>query len=172
MIALLRALAGIALLRKDPSVLPASIVLVVLTAITYAAASAVSSWLVIGDEHWLGRAVIDLVSTVALCWLLLAATRRGHRYLQTLSAVLGTAVLLSPLAIALQWLIGFEGTAYLIKVLAWAALLAVVIWSLLIVGHILRTALEVGYLTSLALALTWLVANEALIHRVYPAVTG
>ena len=172
MIALLRALAGIALLRQDPSALPASIVLVVLTAIGYAAASAASSWLVIDDGHWFGRAALDLASTVVLCWLLLAATRRGHRYRQTLAAVLGTAVLLSPLAMAFQWLLEFEGTAYLIKVLAWAALLAVVIWSILIVGHILRTALEVGYLTSLALALTWLVANQALIHRVYPAVTG
>ena len=172
MTVLLRALAGIALLRQDPSVLPASIVLVVLTGVAYVAASAASSWLVIHDGHWFGRAILDLVSTVALCWLLLAATRRGHRYRQTLAAVLGTAVLLSPLAIALQWLLDFEGTAYLIKVLAWAALLAVVIWSLLIVGHILRSALEVGYLTSIALALTWLVANQALIHRVYPAVAG
>lgn len=172
MTGLLRAFAGIALLRLDPSVLPASIVLLVLTAAAYAAASAAASRIVIADSHWLGRALLDVGSTLAIFWLMLALRRRGHRWRQTMSAIFGSIVLLAPLAIALQWVFGIEGAPELVKVLATSALMAVVIWTILIVGHVLRSAIEVGQVAGIALALAWFVANSLLVERVYPAPAG
>ena len=169
MTALLRAFAGIALLRLDPGVLPASIVLLALTAFVYAAASAVASGVAIGDGHAAGRALVDTASTLAFFWLVLAARGRGHRFRQTMSAIFGAMVLLAPLAIALQWIFGLAGAPELVKVFATSALLAVVVWSILIIGHALQGAIEVGQVTGIALALIWWIANYVIVDRVYPA---
>lgn len=169
---LLRAMARIALLRQDPSVLPGSIVLVVLTGAIYAVLSAISASIVFEDGHWFGRMLLDLALTLSVSWFLLAVTKRGHRFRQTIASLFGTAILLAPLMIALEWLLQYAGTVYLIKLLAWAALFVVVIWSLLIVAHILKSALEIGYVTSTALALTWFFLGRVVMYRLFPAVTN
>lgn len=169
MTALLRAFAGIAMLRLDPSVLPASIVLLVLTAAAYVAASAVASRVVIDDGHWLGRALVDAGITLAYFRLVLAVRGRSDRFRQTMSAILGASLLLAPLVIALQWVFGIDGASEFVKVLATAALMAVVIWTILIVGHVLQSAIEVGRVAAIALALAWFFANVLIVERVYPA---
>lgn len=168
MTAFLRAFAGIAVLRLDPSALPASLVLLLLAAAAYWASSAFAASLLFTDGHWLGRANVDLASTLVPVWLLLSARGRGHRWRQTMSAILGTAVLLSPLGIALQWLLYGAGTPALIKVFTSVGVLAVVAWSMLIVAHVLRSAIDVGYLSSIALSLAYLFLNWLFLSWAYP----
>lgn len=158
----------IARLRRDPSALPASIVLLVIMAVAYAGSSAVQSWLLHEDDRLLARAAADLGLTLAIFWLVLAATRRLYRYRQTMNAVLGTSVLLTPL---LMLLIAMQQPAeiyYPIKLLAWAASIAVIVWYTLIVGHILRSALEIGFVTSIAIAITSMIASNAVLIKLFP----
>ena len=165
---LLSSLVQIALLRKDPSVLPASVVLLVLTGIAFMAASALQAWMLHGNDRILGRTVLDLVLTVALFWLLLTLTRHGNRFRQTMSAVFGTTVLMTPFAIGLLAIQAPQSTVYAIKFLAWTGSVIVIVWYILVISHILRSAIQIGFVTSIAVALTWLIAGDALLKWLFP----
>lgn len=168
MIQLLMSLVEIARLRRDPSALPASIALLVIMAAAYAGSSAVQSWLLHEDDRLLARTAADLGLTLAMFWLVLAVTRRLYRYRQTMNALLGTSVLLTPL---LMLLIAMQQPAeiyYPIKLLAWAGSIAVIIWYTLIVGHILRSALEIGFVTSIAIAITSVIVSNSVLIKLFP----
>ena len=66
---LLRSLFQIALLRRDPGVLPASIVLAALLAIAYAVMSALQSWILYGSDRIVMRTAVDLGLSLALVWV-------------------------------------------------------------------------------------------------------
>ena len=164
-------LVEIARLRRDPSVLPASIVLLVVMATAYAGSSALQSWMLYSDDRLLARTAVDLGLTLVTFWLVLAVTRRLYRYRQTMSAVLGTSLLLTPL---LMLLIALQQPAemfYPVKLMAWAASIGVIVWYTLIVGHILRSALEIGFVTSIAIAITTVLAANAVLTKLFPVTT-
>jgi hypothetical protein len=164
-------LAEIARLRRDPSDLPASIVLLVIMAAAYAGSSALQAWLLYEDDRLLARTAVDLGLTFAMFWFVLAVTRRLHRYRQTMNAVLGTSVLLTPL---LMLLIALQQPAeiyYPIKLVAWAGSIAVIVWYTLIIGHILRSALEIGFVTGIAIAITSVIAGNAVLNWLFPGGT-
>jgi len=166
---LLRSLVQIALLRKDPGVLPASIVLAVLLAMAYAVTSALQSWILYGADRIVSRTAIDLGLSLALVWVVLTVTRRGHRYPQTISAVLGTSVLVAPIVVLLLLLMqGPAATYYPAWLVARTGAVVVTIWFILVIGHILRGALETGLVTGVAIALTWLIASRALAEKLFP----
>ncbi len=165
---LLSSLVQIALLRKDPSVLPASVVLLVLTGAAFAAGSALQSWLLYGTDRLFGRTAFDLGFAVALFWLILAATRHGNRFRQTMSAIYGTTVLMMPFSVGLLMLQAPAQTYYGLKLFAWAGSVIVIVWYVLVVAHILRSAIQAGFVTSIAIALTWLIAGDALLKRLFP----
>ena len=125
---LLSSLFEIALLRKDPSVLPASIVLLVLTGAAFAATSALQSWILHGDDRLIGRTAYDLGLAVAVYWLLLVATRHGNRFRQTMSAIFGTTVLMTPFSIGLLLLQAPTSASYALKLFAWAGSVIVIVW--------------------------------------------
>ena len=166
--ALLKAFWDIALWRRDPSHLPDSITVVAISAAAYAALSGVQAFLLYGMDRLLSRTAVDLVLTVLLFWALLAVTGRRHRFNQTMSAVLGTGALLSPVVIGLLVLRGPAETSQLVALAVWAGSVGVILWYAFIVGHIVRAALDTGLLTGVAVAVAYLVASAALLSRVFP----
>jgi len=166
--ALLKAFWDIALLRRDPGHLPDSPGLVVACAAAYAALSAAQSWMLTGADRLFARTALDLALLVALVWLLLAATRRSSRLNQTLSAVLGTGALLSPFVIVLLALRGAAEAQHALALLVWAGSVLVILWYTFILGHIIRSALDTGWFTGVAIAITYVVASAALLTRVFP----
>jgi len=164
-------LVEIARLRRDPSALPASIALLIIMAAAYAGSSALQSWLLHDDDRLLARTAADLGLTLTIFWLVLAVTRRLYRYRQTMNAVLGTSVLLTPLLMLLLALQQPAETYYPIKLIAWAGSIGVIVWYTLIVGHILRSALEIGFVTSIAIAITSVIASNAVLIRLFPGGT-
>ena len=168
MIGLLRSLTDIALLRKDPSGLPSSRASVAIFVLVYVAADfAVGR--VGGIPQVLQRTALDLALTLPFFWLLLTLTRRAHRLPQTINAALGVYVLLSPIVAALLLLripaTSNQGLALFVT----ASYTLFMIWYLLIVGHILRSALDTGLVTGFAIAVTWTVATIAVSQRVFGA---
>ena len=168
---LLISLFEIALLRKDPSVLPASVVLLVLTGAAFTATSALQSWILHGNDRLIGRTAYDLGLAVAVYWLLLVATRHGNRFRQTMSAIFGTTVLMTPFSIGLLLLQAPASPSYALKLFAWAGSVIVIVWYILIIAHILRSAIQIGFVISIAIPLTWLVAGDALLKWLFPPVT-
>jgi len=163
-------LVEIARMRRDPSILPASLTFVVIMAIAYAVSSAVQSWMLYEGDRLFARTVADVGLTLGIFWLVLAVSRRLHRYPQTINAVLGTSVLLTPI---LMLLIALQQPAemfYPVKLIAWAASIGVIVWYTLIVAHILRAALEIGFVTSIAIAITTVLATNAALVKLFPAV--
>ncbi|MGH8136228.1 MAG: hypothetical protein ACRER4_07750, partial [Steroidobacteraceae bacterium] len=57
---------------------------------------------------------------------------------------------------------------YPIKLVAWAGSIGVIVWYTLIIGHILRSALEIGFVTSIAIAITTVIAANAILGRMFP----
>ncbi|MGH8251044.1 MAG: hypothetical protein ACREVI_10190 [Steroidobacteraceae bacterium] len=166
---LLSSLFRIVLLRSNPGILPASGLLVTLMAIVYAATSALQSWIIHGGDRIVARTAVDLGLAFALFWVLLTATRSRHRYLQTISAVLGISVVIAPIVIMLLLLMrGPATTNYPVWLLTNTGSIAVTAWFLLAVGHIVKCALETGYVTGVAVALTWLIASKVITQKLFP----
>lgn len=166
---LLRSLVQIALLRQDPSILPASVVLGALLAFAYAVTSALQSWILYGGDRILLRTAVDLGLSLVLVWVVLTVTRRGHRFPQTASAVLGISVLVAPFVVVLLLLMqGPATTHYAVWLLARAGAVVVTIWFIVVIGHILRGALETGLVTGVAIALTWVIASRAVADKLFP----
>ena len=158
----------IALLRKDPSVLPSSWAWVALLALGYAATNAVMAWLDDSDRIF-ARTAVDLVLSLAFFWLLLALTRRTHRFQQVVNAVLGVYVLLAPAMTVLLLMRGPSKANYAIWLLTTAGSTLITIWYLLIVGHILKCALDTGLVTGFAIAVTWAIASLAVAQSLFGA---
>ena len=161
-------LVEIARLRRDPSVLPASLTLLVTMAVAYAGSSAMQSWLLHQGDRLLARTVADLALTLAIFWVVLAVTRRLYRYRQTMNAVLGVSVLLTPILMLLIALQQPTDMYYAIKLMAWAGSIAVIVWYTLVIGHILKSALEIGFVTSVAIAITTVIAANAVLGKLFP----
>ena len=166
--ALLKAFWDIALWRRDPGCLPDSSTLVVMSAAAYAALSAVQSWMLYGADQLFSRTAADLALLALPIWLLLVFTGRRHRLRQTLSAVLGTGALLSPFVILLLTLKEPSADTYGLALLVWAGSVAVILWYVFVFGHIVRSALDTGLFTGVAIALTYVVASAAILTRIFP----
>ena len=170
MTGLVRSLADIALLRKDPSGLPSSWASVAVFVLAYAVADIVVART--GSvQPVLARTAVDLALTLPFFWLLLAITRRTHRFPQTINAALGVYVLLAPIIILLLLLRNPARSNEALGLLVTASFTVFMIWYLLIVGHILRSALDTGLVTGFAIAVTWLVATVAISRSLFGAAT-
>lgn len=166
MTGLLRSLADIALLRGDPSGLPSSRPSVAVFVLAYAVADFVIARIG-GVQSMLARTAVDLALTLPFFWLLLAVRRRSHRFPQTVNAALGTYVVLSPVIVVLLLLRGPARSSEALSLLMTACFTAVMIWYLLILGHILRSALDTGLVTGFAIAVAWLVASVAISRSLF-----
>ena len=166
MTGLVRTLADIALLRGDPSGLPSSWASVSVFVLTYAVADIVVA-LTASVQPILARTAVDLALTLPFFWLLLAITRRSHRFPQTINAALGVYVLLAPIIVLLLFLWNSARSSDALELLITASFTILTIWYLLIMGHILRSALETGLVTGFAIAVTWLVVSVAISRRLF-----
>lgn len=166
MTGLLNELFQIATLRRSPSDLPSSWASVAVFTLLYAA---VDVMIILLDDGYrvAARTVFDVALSLAVVGFLLAVTGRLHRMPQTLVAVFGAYVLLAP-AMALLLLARFPAkTNAAIALFATAGSVLVVIWYLLIVGHVLRSALDTGLVTGFAIAVTWTLASVALSQALF-----
>lgn len=170
MAGLVKSLADIALLRGDPSALPSSWVSVAVFVLAYAVADVVVASTG-GIQPVLARTAVDLALTLPFFWLLLAITRRTHRFPQTVNAALGVYVLLAPVIILLLLLRNPARTSQALSLLVTASFTVFMVWYLLIVGHILRSALDTGLVTGFAIAVTWLVVTVAISRSLFGAAT-
>ncbi|HEU4515729.1 MAG TPA: hypothetical protein VFR77_00365 [Steroidobacteraceae bacterium] len=166
MTALVRSLADIALLRGDPSGLPSSRASVAAFVAAYASADVVIAT-VGGIQPVLPRTAVDLALTLPFYGLLLAATRRSHRFPQTINAALGVYVLLAPVIVVLLLLRDSARPDASLSLLVTAGFTAFMIWYLLIIGHILRSALDTSLVAGFAIAVAWLVAGVAVSESLF-----
>lgn len=155
---LARIFVNIALLRRGPEDVPASVFLLVLLNVVTLASYALAAAIITLD---LGLFMAQILLNLALSLLLTAAVLsladRSRRFLQTATAIAGAELVLAPLS----WLLIALGHAYEgskpYPLGPYLAQLLVFAWDIVIVGHIYRRALErslrVGILLSVACAI-------------------
>lgn len=165
---LVKAFIDIALRRRGPGDLPDSAALLALSVAAYAVFSAAQSWMLSGTQDLVARTALDVLLAGALLGALLLATGRRHRFRQTATAVFGTGALLSPLVIGLLALKAPAEASAPLAWLVWAGSVGVIVWYMLIVGHILRAALDTGMFTAMAVAVAYLVGSAMLLTWVFP----
>ena len=170
MITLVQAMVEIALQRRGPEDLPASTFLFQLVLLVYILIGTLSAAI-----YWRSAAQVVLQVGLELVLLfgffsaVLGFYRKAERRLQTFIALLGTGSLLSALAIPLQlWrqATGADQSTALLPVLG---LLALLMWSLAVTGHILHHAIEVPYLGGVLLAMGYFALSVALSAMLFPA---
>lgn len=157
----------IALWRRGPRDLPASGALLAFVAVVYTALGVFQSYVAYGEGDALQRGLLDLGLTALIFFVALAIPRRTHRYVQTLTAVLGCSALLGLPGLVLLALRAAVGPGPVGTLIAFATL-PLLAWSLLVVGHIVRQALDSPLITGMAVALTYAVVSYAVTMHFVP----
>ena len=169
MLRLAKAFWDIALWRRSPAQLPASLFLLGLLSAAVTLLEILGAVLPPGPGgSILTRVVLSVGLPLGFTWVVLAVARHRQRFLQTGSALLGVAVLaelvLYPLGSLLN-VIGADRPAALpLGVLLFLGL----IWYLLACAYIWRAALDSGLGVGIAVSVGYLVLSMALEQQFLP----
>jgi hypothetical protein len=161
----------IALLRRGPQDLPASLLLLTLTMIGYLAVNLIVSGLMPPIKGWEEHPFIDIVFTFAWYFVLLRVAGRSERSLQTTTAVIGFQTVLSAPLVISEWLVlrfQHDQTWQLPVALMWLMLF---IWLIAANSHVVKAALEWSNLASVALVIMQFLAEQLVLLGLFPVST-
>ncbi len=165
---LIRLFTQIALLRRGPQDLPASVLLLVLTLVGYLAVNALMSAILPPVSGWPLQLLADTLFTLAWYVALLQLVGRPERILQTGTAVFGFQIVLSPPLIASEWLMRrFGGDAMWQLPIAIVGLVLVV-WLIAANGHVVKAALEWSRTSSIMLVIAQIFSAQLLLVALFP----
>ena len=163
MLRLAKAFLEIALWRKSPAQLPASLFLVGLVAAAGALLEVVGALLPPNSsDRLLLRVVLSVGLPLAFAWVVLAVARHGQRFLQTGIALLGVAVLAELVLYPLGSLLNVVGTDRPAAIPLGLMLFAGLIWYLLACANIWRAALDSGLGLGMAISVGYLLLSMVL----------
>ena len=170
MYALVNPFVQIALLRGKPQDLPASSLLLKLAL----SAHVLLGVLMFTTRLALPQALLGAVSTALMCALtasLLFAHRRSARIVQTLTAMAGSDVVVGIAALPVtSWLHG-TGDGAAASVLPGLLFLLLVVWNLVVAGHVLRHALSSPLPLGVVLALVLYMVSVNVLNALFPGMT-
>jgi len=167
MFALFRFFIQLAMLRRRPQDLPASVVLLVLLAVFNVLVGTANGVELFGGlRAALGANLLDLFLTMVLLFALLQFKGHVARWQQTLSAFFGLGVLAGLLMLFVRSpaeVLGIGGFAMLLD-------LVLAIWLHIALGNVLRHALGVPLLAGVMIMLSYTVLAFNFIARIFPPV--
>jgi hypothetical protein len=169
MLRLAKAFWDIALWRRTPAQLPASLFLLGLVAGAAALLEVVSAFLPpVTSDRIFTRVVLSVGLPLAFAWAVLAATRHRQRFLQTGIALLGVGVLAELFLYPIGSLIQMIGSDRLASVPLGILMLIGVIWYLLACANIWRAALDSGIGLGIAVSVGYLLLSIVLEQQLLP----
>jgi hypothetical protein len=158
----------IALLRRGPQDLPASLLLLALTIVGYFGVNVLVSSLMPPIKGWAAaHLAIDVVFTLVWYVVLLRVAGRSERTLQTTTAVFGFQAVLSPLLVISESLMlrfAQDPTWQLPVALMW---LTLVIWVVAANSHVVKAALEWSSAASLVLVILQILAGQLVLFALF-----
>jgi hypothetical protein len=166
---LLNLFVDICLLRAGPQALPASSLLLLLTALAGLLSGAlviVSSFAGMGVA--LGAQVLDLLLIAGLLRVVLAMKGLQARFLQTASALFGCGVVINLATMPVQLMADQQDSGSLSGDLGVVLYLFLLLWALVVVAHILRHALEIRFVAGLLLSLGYFLIVNWLVQLIFP----
>jgi hypothetical protein len=161
----------IALLRRGPQDLPASLLLLGMTIVGYFGINFLVSSLMPPLKGWPAHLAVDVVFTLVWYVVLLRLAGRSERTLQTTTAVFGFQAVLSPLLVVSEWLMlrfAQDATWQLPVALMW---LMLVIWLIAGFSHVVKAALEWSSPASVALVILQILAGQLVLFALFPSTT-
>jgi hypothetical protein len=175
MLTVIKSFFALCLLRLRPQDLPASQVLALFAVVCYVAAGLLMALQHMSPAGAAGLVALDTVLFGFLIWLLLWVRLMMNRFLQTFTAMLGASAILEALAVPLVlWqqsvIVGDEMTmmGVIVSLLLWAWLF----WSLLVLGHILRHAIDTVLPIGVMLALLYMFITFSVTRSVFFSASG
>jgi hypothetical protein len=166
---LIQAFVEIARWRKGPEDLPASGFLLVMTLGGYVLASiATVLFYANGVADLLAQVMLDVSLMFGFFGLLLVFYKKMPRFEQTMTALLGTGILLTFAALPLIAWLRFESAETTTSIPALLMFL-VVLWSISITGHIMRRALEIPFAGGVVMAVGYFLLSVFAFARLFPA---
>jgi hypothetical protein len=158
----------IALLRRGPQDLPASLLLLLLTVCGYVAVNALVSALLPPNAGWPPQLAVDVLFTLAWYAALLRLVGRSERFLQTATGVFGLQLVLAPLLIASEWLLRHFGQDTTWQLPIAVAGLTLVIWLIAAISHVVKAALDWSSAASVALVILQIISGQLLLFAIFP----
>ncbi|HEY3731578.1 MAG TPA: hypothetical protein VGL28_10025 [Steroidobacteraceae bacterium] len=161
---------AIAIWRRGPQDLPAIGILLPLTIAAYVLVSVVVGVLLPSMRPgWVWQVLLDAAFMALWYWLLLRTARRPERYLQTATALFGLQIIIAAPTMVLVWLMDRLPQDDTLRVPVFVVSLALAIWTLAAIGHILRAALERALVFCLMLALLQMLVEELMFVSIFGA---
>jgi hypothetical protein len=158
----------IALLRRGPQDLPASSLLLVLTALAYFLVNFAVISVMPPLKGWGGHPLLDIVFTFAWYFVLLRLAGRSERNLQTTTAVLGfQTVLALPINIS-NWLVLRFVQDQIWQLPVALMFLMLLVWAVAANGHIVKAALEWSSLASVGLVILQIFTQQIVELALFP----
>lgn len=146
----------ICLLRRGPQDLPTSGILLAIALTAHTVVVMLFFTLYGNVVRALLSGLLDTVLLTALTALVLYTQNKGARFVQTLTALAGTAAIITLISVPLTgWYLAAEAQGSGAVML----LLVLMVWSLAIAGHILRHALSAPYFVGLLVAIGFAVVS-------------
>ena len=152
----------ICLFRKGPQDAPASTLLLAIAIVAYVLVGLVLFGIEVGPTQALLQIVVEGGALLGFTYLTLLASGYRNRILQTTIAMVGTDALISTSALPLVVVALYTQEGQI----AYALLLALTLWHLAVIAHILRHALSRSYSHGLVLAIAYFLGTYYLMNLV------
>jgi hypothetical protein len=160
MLRLVKAFLDIALWRRTPAELPASVFLLALAAIAASLTEVLGALLPPPPNGQIAtRIALEVAMPVLFIWVLLALKQRKERFLQTASAYLGVGVLAALILYPLESVMQLMGQQNAAVLPVGVMYMAVLIGYLLACAHIWRSALDTGLVIGLVVSFGYFMAK-------------
>jgi hypothetical protein len=169
MLRLAKAFWDIALWRRTPAQLPASLFLLALVALAAALLEVLSAFLPpASTDRLFTRIVLSVGLPLGFAWAVLVVARRRQRFLQTGIALLGVGVLAELVLYPIGSLIHVIGSERLEAIPFGILMLLGLIWYLLACANIWRSALDSGLGLGVVISVGYLLLSIALEQQLLP----
>src|SRR6202163_2107415 len=169
MLRLAKAFWDIALWRRTPAHLPASLLLLALVAAAAALLEGLSAFLPpVSSDRIITRIGVSVGVPLGFAWAVLVLARRRQRFLQTGSALLGVGVLAQIILYPIGSLIHVLGSDRLASVPLRILMLVGLVWYVLACANIWRAALDSGVALGVAVSVGYLLLSIVLEQRLLP----
>ncbi len=155
----------ICLLKWAPQALPVSSFLLLLSVFVYGFAGLLIGLMSMSPGQALIFSVLDIALMGSMTQLLLWITDMRPRFQQAFTALMGTGAILSFLALPVLFLqiqIG-EQPAFIPSLI----IICMVIWSLTVVGHVLRHTISAPFFVGVLLAVTYMYVSISIMRSLF-----
>ena len=167
MYAYLNLLFNICLFRKGPQDIPHSQQVLRLTVLAYAVTGYLLIQVSTDTLNALLQAAVEIILITGFAGLMLSLANKISRLVQTICALLGTDALISICAMPIIATLNLDSN----NILAFFAMLALMIWHWLVTTHIIRHALDKSFSFALGIAFLYIFSASQIIGLLFPAIS-